>query len=209
MTELAAGEGFVFWDQEYYPNTLFPISGLISIGVRFSGGENIEVAAIGREGAASQFTAEPAHITTQASTFVGGDFIRIPTQQLLATAQVNVEIASLVQFCREWMLIQSQQIAACNAVHSAEQRLARWLVQSSERLRLQSFHATQDGIASALGIRRTTVTLLAQGLQDKGIIQYRRGKILVADPAQLAQLACECCATLGSKHWPSVRLQAR
>jgi hypothetical protein len=207
LTEVTVQDGFVFWEGDDYPNTLFPVSGLVSIGVRFSGGENIEVASIGQEGAAAQSTSELAYSVGQGCAFIGGDFIRIPTQQLLAAASANSEVASLVEFCREWILTQSQQIAACNAVHSAEQRLARWLVQSCRRLGSQAFHATQDGIASALGIRRTTVTLLAQALQAKGMIQYRRGKIVVVDPAQLAESACECCSTLDSRHWPSTRLR--
>jgi CRP-like cAMP-binding protein len=105
------------------------------------------------------------------------------------------------------MLAQSQQIAACNAVHSAEQRLCRWLVQSYERVADGKLHATQDSIGNALGIRRTTVTLLAQALQAQGLIQYRRGKITINDPERIEKTACECSKMLGRKHWPSTRLR--
>src|SRR5262245_36867091 len=207
LTEVTVDDGFVFWDGDFYPNTLFPTSGLVSITVRFASGESIEVAAIGHEGAAAQFTPHPAPSASQGCAFAGGDFIRIPTAELFAAARANEEIARLLHFCRDWLLTQSQQIAACNAVHSAEQRLCRWLAQSCQRLGSHTFHATQDGIASALGIRRTTVTLLAQALQEKGLIQYRRGKIAVADPALVENAACECCVALGEKYWPSTRLQ--
>jgi hypothetical protein len=63
-------------------------------------------------------------------------------------------------------------------------------------------------IASVLGIRRTTITLIAQALQEQGLIHYRRGRITVGDLAQLRARACECCAKLGSKYWPSTRLTA-
>ena len=207
LTVVAVDDGFVFWDGNFYPNTLFPVSGLVSITVSLASGENIEVAAIGREGAAAQFTPDPAGGTTQGCAFAGGDFIRIPTAELFAAARANEEIARLVHFCRDWLLTQSQQVAACNAVHSAEQRLCRWLAQSCQRLGSQTFHATQDEIASGLGIRRTTVTLLAQALQEKGLIRYRRGKIVVADQALVEKVACECCIALGEKYWPSTRLQ--
>jgi hypothetical protein len=207
LSEITVEDGFVFWDGNDYPSTLFPVSGLVSITVRFASGESIEVALIGSEGAATQFTPEAASSTTQGCAFIGGHFIRIPTAQLFAAARINQEVATLVHFCRDWVLAQSQQIAACNAVHSAEQRLCRWLVQSCQRLGSQTFHATQDGIASALGIRRTTVTLVAQALQVKGLIQYRRGKIVIVDTAKLAELACECCSTMDSRHWPSTRLK--
>jgi len=207
LTEVTVPDGFVFWDGDFYPNTLFPTSGLVSITVRLASGESIEVAAIGHEGAAAQFTPHPASSATQGCAFAGGDFIRIPTAELFAAARSNEEIAKLLHCCRDWLLTQSQQIAACNAVHSAEQRLCRWLSQSCQRLGSQSFHATQDGIASALGIRRTTVTLLAQALQEKGLIHYRRGKIAVVDSPTMEKMACECCTALGDKYWPSTRLQ--
>ena len=207
LTVVAVDDGFVFWDGNFYPNTLFPVSGLVSITVSFTSGESIEVAAIGREGAAAQFTPDPASGTTRGWAFVGGNFIRIPTAELFAAARANQEIARLVHFCRDWLLTQSQQMAACNAVHTAEQRLCRWLAQSCQRLGSQTFHATQDEIASGLGIRRTTVTLLAQALQEKGLIRYRRGKIVVADQALVEKAACECCVALSEKYWPSTRLQ--
>src|SRR5262245_66674991 len=60
LTTVTVDGGFVFWDGNFYPNTLFPVSGLVSITVSFASGENIEVAAVGREGAAAQFTPDPA-----------------------------------------------------------------------------------------------------------------------------------------------------
>src|SRR5215475_14351296 len=68
--------------------------------------------------------------------------------------------------------------------------------------RIQSF------VASVLGIRRTTVTLIAQTLQADGVIHYRRGKISVLDQARLRSTACECCNSLVRRHWPSTRLLA-
>jgi len=207
LSEVAVDEGHVFWDAEIYLTTLFPASGLVSITVRLASGEGIEVASVAKEGAAAQFTLEPLHTVTQASAFAGGTFFRIPSAQLLAAAQRNEEIARLAHFCRDWVFAQAQQLAACNAVHSAEQRLCRWLAQSCRRLGTPTLHATQDGIAAALGIRRTTVTLLAQTLQTKGLIQYRRGKMVVTELARLESMSCECCRALDGKYWPSSRLQ--
>jgi hypothetical protein len=68
---------------------------------------------------------------------------------------------------------------------------------------------TQEAIAAILGIRRTTVTLIAQAMQMDGLIHYRRGKISITDMPKLRLVACECCNSLDRRHWPSTRLRAQ
>ena len=208
LVEVTMMEGTVVWEQGSLPDeAFFPISALISIVVPFVAGEGIEVASIGSEAAiCPQFAPTPHGAPTRGCVYIGGRCLRIPAVQLLAAADRNKEIARLLETCRDWMLAQSQQIAACNAVHSAEQRLCRWLILSHQRLAGAGLHATQESIGSALGIRRTTVTLLAQNLQTKGLIQYRRGKITISEPARIEEMACECCRALGRKQWPAARL---
>lgn len=208
LVEVTMMEGTVVWEQGSLPDdAIFPISALISIVVPFRAGESIEVASIGSEAAICPQFAPTSHgAPTRGCVYVGGRSLRIPAMQLLAAAERSREIARLLEICRDWMLSQSQQIAACNAVHSAEQRLCRWLIQSHQRLAGAGLHATQESIGSALGIRRTTVTLLAQNLQTKGLIQYRRGKITISDPAGIGDMACECCTVLSREHWPATRL---
>src|SRR5258707_14313795 len=103
------------------------------------------------------------------------------------------------------LLAQSQQLAACTAVHPADARFCRWLLQSAERVEGEVIPSTQETIAQALGIRRTTVTLIAQGLQMEGMISYRRGKIRIRNREGLRTAACDCCAALGRANWPSER----
>ena len=89
-------------------------------------------------------------------------------------------------------LAQVQQSAACNALHEAESRFCRWLLQSRDRSDGDIVPITQEFLAQMLGVRRTTVTLVAQSLQDAGLLRYRRGRIEILDRNMLEERACEC-----------------
>src|SRR5207237_4037804 len=80
----------------------------------------------------------------------------------------------------------------CNAVHDTAARLCRWLLQSADRIGRDQVTLTQEFLAQMLGVRRTTVTLLAQSLQKKGLITYSRGQIEILDRKKLGDCACEC-----------------
>jgi CRP-like cAMP-binding protein len=90
------------------------------------------------------------------------------------------------------LLAQVQQSAACNALHEAEARFCRWLLQSRDRSDSDVVPITQEFVAQMLGVRRTTVTLVAQSLQDAGLLRYRRGQIEILDRDTLEARACEC-----------------
>jgi len=91
---------------------------------------------------------------------------------------------------------QTQQIAACNVLHKIEPRLCRWLLQTRDRVEGDVLPLTQEFLSEMLGVRRTTVTWAAQGLQEAGVIRYRRGRIEVLNRTELHQMACECYDTM-------------
>jgi DNA-binding MarR family transcriptional regulator len=111
---------------------------------------------------------------------------------LFAAAEHSGEILALVTRCRDWVLTQAQQIVACNTLHAGEERLSRWLLLCSQKLHTTTFVITKEQLAAMLGVRRTTLTLIAQRLVAKGLIKYRRGKITICDPARLREAGCEC-----------------
>lgn len=84
------------------------------------------------------------------------------------------------------------QSTACNAVHSVEQRLARWLLLAHDRVGKDEFPLTQEFVAMMLGAARPTVTLVAGTLQKAGLIKYRHGKVTIVDRAALENASCEC-----------------
>ena len=86
------------------------------------------------------------------------------------------------------------QSTACNAVHSVEQRLARWLLLAHDRVGRDDFPLTQEFVAMMLGASRPTVTLVAGTLQRAGLITYHRGHLTILDRQQLEAASCECYA---------------
>jgi len=94
----------------------------------------------------------------------------------------------------EALLAQVQQTAACNALHPMECRLARWLLQTQDRIDSDVLPLTQEFLSQMLGVNRTTVTLVARQLERVGLIQNRRGRVIVLDRQGLEEVACECYA---------------
>ena len=200
-------EGSVLWDAGAPTERVyFPLSGVISVVLPVKDGSGIEVASVGREAVAGLgYGWGQLRSVTQGITLISGTFSYMSASALANAAKQNDEIARVAAICCDWLLAQSQQLAACNAVHPADARFSRWLLQSAERIEGEVIPSTQETIAQALGIRRTTVTLIAQGLQMEGMISYRRGKIRIRNREGLRAAACDCCAALGRANWPSER----
>jgi CRP-like cAMP-binding protein len=96
------------------------------------------------------------------------------------------------------ILVQAQQSAACNVSHTLEARLARWLLRCRDLMASDSLELTQEFLGQMLGVRRTSVTLVASTLQQAGMIRYRRGHIHILDAESLQEAACECYQTVKS-----------
>jgi CRP-like cAMP-binding protein len=88
--------------------------------------------------------------------------------------------------------VQLSQNVACNRLHTTEERCARWLLQTRDRVGADEFTLTQEFLAQMLGVRRGTVSLTAGVLQQAGVIRYTRGRITVLDPEALHEVACDC-----------------
>ena len=87
---------------------------------------------------------------------------------------------------------QISQAAACNRLHSNEERLSRWLLMSHDRVGSDEFLITQEFLAQMLGSRRATVSLSAGMLQKAGLIRYHRGHVEIVDRPGLERTSCEC-----------------
>jgi Crp-like helix-turn-helix domain/CYTH domain len=111
-------------------------------------------------------------------------------------------LRDLVVRYTEALWSEAQRNAACNAIHDGSSRLCRWLLQCVDRTGSDQLPLTQESLAEMLGMRRTTVTLLAQQLQNRGILRYSRGRITVLDRALFQRHACGCYAAIKDDYLP-------
>jgi len=202
-----AHKGTTLWDTGSVADQIyFPQDGLISITVACRQGYCIEAGSVGREGAAGMHAASVhASVPTSAVVRIDGHFAVIAERAFREALRQSEEVATLAGLSVDWILRQAQLMAACNATHGAEARLCRWLLLAGMRAGVDMIPVTQEEMAGMLGIRRTTVTLLAKGLHDAGVIDYSRGKLVIRDHAALKKAACGCCPALDEEYWPATR----
>ena len=171
----------------------FPRDGMISLVVITEAGAGIEAATIGYEGAVGSFAGlgqRRSH--TRAVVQVAGAATRIAAPHFRKAVQDSDAVCKIVVRYGEMLLIQVQQTAACNALHAVEARLSRWLLQARDRLDSNTIKLTHEFLSQMLGVRRTTVTVVATVLQQAGLIRYHRGQIEIVDRPGLEARACEC-----------------
>jgi CRP-like cAMP-binding protein len=175
-------------DQIYFPQT-----GMISLVVVTAHGATVEISTVGREGAVGLHRALGERRSfTRATAQVAGYFSIITAARFEHAIKGNASVRDLILRYTELLWAEAQQTAACNAVHDASSRLCRWLLQTADRLDSDMLPLTQEFLSQMLGVRRTTLTLLARDLQIKGAIRYTRGKIKIINRAALEASACEC-----------------
>jgi CRP-like cAMP-binding protein len=175
----------------------FMTSGIASIVTSMPEGSTAEVGIIGREGVVgSLHLLGPAPVQTRCYVQVPGTALRIPFEDLHKTFLSSDGIRQrALEFVQEEALSLSQ-IAGCNRLHEAEERLARWLLMVVDRVETGNgavtIPITQEVLAVMLGSRRTTVTLAAGVLQRSGLIDCSRGHIHILDRQRLEEAACDC-----------------
>ncbi len=123
---------------------------------------------------------------------VPGAGLRISATRFRKAGADSEAIRSIIVCYGEMLLIQVQQTAACNALHAVEARLSRWLLQARDRIQSNTIELTHEFLSQMLGVRRTTVTVVANALQQAGLIRYHRGHIEIIDRRGLEAKACEC-----------------
>jgi CRP-like cAMP-binding protein len=170
---------------------------MVSLLANMITGESIEIAAIGREGAiGAKLGLEPQLAFAQAMVQLPGSALRMGIEKFQEAARQSVAITHLATCANDVMTANLQQAAACNAVHHVEARLARWLLHASDCQQGDTLPLTQELLSTMLGVRRTTVSLAAHGLQSAGLIRYRRGKVELIDRGRLERVSCECYGTM-------------
>jgi len=176
-----------------YEFVYFPHSGMISLVVVMSNGETVEAALVGREGAAGVTAGLGSRLAVnRAIVQLPGAGARIPAARFAAAVAQSDSLRDLVVRHSEAVLAEAQQTAACNILHDVESRLCKWLLQTRDRVGSDTLPLTHEFLSQMLGVRRSTVTLVARLLQGAGMIHYRRGQITIRDPHALEEASCEC-----------------
>jgi hypothetical protein len=131
---------------------------------------------------------------------IGGAGFVLDVDAARHVARESEEFRKAIIRHEQLILAQAQQSAACNASHTLNERLARWLLHTRDVLGSDSFLLTQEFMAEMLGVRRTSVSIVAHALQQAGLINYRRGHIRIEKPDGLQQAACECYGTIRMRY---------
>jgi CRP-like cAMP-binding protein len=175
----------------------FPIDGIVSLVVDLASGETIEVGMIGRESVAGGSSALDGQLAlNRAVVQVKGGASVVEAAVVRNLVEQSAAFREILLRHQHFLLAQAQQSAACNAAHSVEARLARWLLRCRDLLGSDDIALSQEFISEMLGVQRTTVSVVAHTLQQAGFLRYKRGHIRILDVEGLRDSACECYETL-------------
>jgi CRP-like cAMP-binding protein len=174
-------------------HVFFIEEGIASMTVTFGDGFEVEVALAGREGILGTSSMMGTRrslnrVYMQIGGYGYSAVMDVATKEFKRAEQFHDLTLRYLQA----QFIQSAQTAGCNAHHTLEQRMARWLLLCADRVGDQVLPLSHEFMADMLGVTRSSVTVVAGVLQDRNLIQYTRGKITLLDLAGLEKLACEC-----------------
>ncbi len=169
---------------------------VVSLVTTLHVGAIVEVATIGNEGIVGVAQVLGGSFAFRAITSVAVWADRIGASTFRSEVERDGHLRAVVSDYVLALFGQIAQAAACNWLHSNEERLSRWLLLSHDRVGTDQFAITHEYLAQMLGSRRATVTLSAGMLQAAGLISYRRGEVTIVDRAGLESAACECYAVI-------------
>ena len=170
----------------------FPLDGVVSLVAPMEDGNIVEVATVGNEGLVGVPTILGGSLRVRAISQVAGRALTMSATAFLNEVANCAPLARVVQSYVLALFGQISQAAACNRLHSTEERLSRWLLMSHDRVGKDEFPITQEFLGQMLGARRATVTLSAGLLQRAGLIRYHRGHVEILDRRGLEATSCEC-----------------
>jgi CRP-like cAMP-binding protein len=172
----------------------FPRNCVVSLVTPLHDGAFVEVASVGNEGIVGVPLVPGNSLAIRAVCSVEGWADRLDASAFLEEVERSAPLRDLVRDYVQALFGQIAVAAACNRLHSTDQRVARWLLMSRDRVDTDEFVVTHGFLSRMLGVRRATVTRSAGLLQAAGLITYRRGKVRILDRAGLESVACECYA---------------
>jgi CRP-like cAMP-binding protein len=171
----------------------FPHTAVVSLVVELKAGERVEVAMVGSDSILGTFGTLGAPVAlTNAIVMLSGSASVIEVDQLRTVAEQSPALRETLVRHGQAQFAQAQQTAGCNASHTVEERLARWLLRVRDLSGRDRFKLTQEFMAHMIGARRNSVSIIAHALQQSGVIRYSRGHVEIIDLDGLNRNACEC-----------------
>jgi len=186
-------EQILFHPDAPITHVYFPYEGVISLQVLGIEGAVVEAATIGNEGLVGLGGLQAGDVSfTRQIVQLRGRAGRMARNVFLSAVNKSASLRSLLYSHADAFTAHVLQTSACNAQHSTEERMARWLLMAFDRCKSDSINLTHDDLAIAFGVRRPTVTLIVRSLQAAQLLETTRRTITVVDRPGLEQISCEC-----------------
>lgn len=171
----------------------FPHGGVVSLLGILPEGHAVDAATIGREGAIGLMAGLGSQLAvSRAIVQLPGRAVQISPARLAEVAADSKAVRDMIVRYGDVLLAQVQQSVVCNTVHHVQDRLCRWLLHAHDRIEGDTVALTQEFFSGLLGVQRTTVTAICRVLQSEGVLDVRRGRILIRDIGALERKACSC-----------------
>lgn len=198
VAKLVPGDAVAEVNQRHR-SVYFPYSGAISLVVELKTGGIIETAMVGYDGVFDGLSGLDGNISlVKAVVHLQGVAALIEAERFREIADEHVSLRAVTIRFNQKLAAETRQSVACNASHSIEARLCRWLLRIRDLARTDDLQITQELLAQMLGVRRPSISTAAATLQKAGMISYHRGQMHLMDIARLSEAACECYSTIKS-----------
>jgi|SRR5437867_490249 len=172
----------------------FPESALVALSVTMADGRTAGVTIVGPEGVVGVSAAVGDTGLMDAAVLVPGIAQSMPAEKFRAALQAIEPLRRIVDRYAVWMLRHLAQTVACNRLHTLDQRAARWLLLTSDRIGRQTFPLTQEAFADLLGVSRPAVSTVGARFAREHAAEFRRGTVHILDQERLEKASCECLA---------------
>jgi CRP-like cAMP-binding protein len=184
------------------PWVFFPLTSVVSVLTVLDDGSAVETTTIGREGMVGVFHAlgDDRNPNGRAVVQMAGRLLRVEEAAFRRAASHDPRMRDALDAYVRAQLLHVTQSVACTAAHSVRQRLARWLLHTTDRVASDDVELTHDFLAQILRVRRASVTVALRELQAGGAVAIRRGGTSVVDRRRLAAEACECYALIRQEY---------
>ena len=200
LTEFSTKE-LVYAPRQPLNHAYFPETCVMSLITVLEDGTEIEAATIGNEGMIGiPLILAGNRMTSKVVCQIAGSAWRIPAEELTKALESHSALFLNLRKYAQALFELLAQSTACNRLHTIEQRCARWLLSTHDRIEGDTFFLTHEFLATMLGVRRPGVSLVAKSLQDNGLVSYKHGKMTIKDRDGLEGISCECYATVRNSY---------